>query len=526
LDNNLPSAQYNHHPSDPTLLPTSGTASVEVGYLLLASDSQYLYDTTTNAVVRVHEAVPLIFADYFRLDADALKARYEAELGEGFAASVACIKTLISESGMLAPFQRKDYSWILDRAELEKSFSSRLNSLILGVTEQCNLRCNYCAFSGRYTGERLHSNQQMTWDVAQRSIDYFLRHADGDGDKNVALYGGEPFLRSDLVVACIGHIRANYREGRPVAITVVTNGTLLDDTMIDYLVAHDVDISLSLDGPPAIHDKHRVYANGDGTHAQVMQVLRSIRSRHPEFLLKRVSVTVTFDRNEDLLEVFDFFSGAELHGVYIQINQVKESDCDDYSVSPAERERHQQQLHELVKRHVEGIDAPGTFNHALFESLFRDVYQLIAGREIGAAPLATYPCKTCIPGVDRLFVDTQGSFYPCEKVHIPESRLGHIDIGHDSDLVREYLGHMVDFCEEHCQSCWAYRLCSHCMMHFNDRGHFSVARRRERCTTERLRIKNNLVRFIQIWEQEPLHAVNIPHTLRAAVKSLQKQKRA
>jgi uncharacterized protein len=500
------------------VLPTGGTAAAaDVGYQLLqVSDGQYLYDTTTNAVVRVHESVSRILADYFRLDADALRARYEAELGDGFAASVACLEQLITESGMLIPFQRKDYSWILDRTELEKSLSSRLNSLILGVTEQCNLRCNYCTFSGRYAGERLHSSQQMTWDVAQRSIDYFLRHAGSDGEKNIALYGGEPFLRSDLVVACISHIREKSRGERSVTITVVTNGTLLDESMVDYLVANDVGIAVSLDGPPDIHDKHRVYVNGGGTHAHLMQALRSIRSRHPEYLSKRVSVTATFDRNENLLEVFEFLSGAELHGINIQINQVKESDCDDYNVSHAQRERHQQQLHELIKRHIQGIDAPGTFNHALFESLFRDVYQLIAGREIGPAPLATYPCKTCIPGVDRLFVDTQGSFYPCEKVHIPESHLGHIDTGLDIDLVREYLGHMVDFCEEHCQKCWAYRLCSHCMMHFNVRGQFSVVGKRERCNAERARIRKTLERFILIWEKEPQHSVNIPHTLRAA----------
>lgn len=47
--------------------------------------------------------------------------------------------------------------------------SNCLSSMILQVTQQCNLRCKYCAYSGAYYN-RTHNSARMSFETAKREI--------------------------------------------------------------------------------------------------------------------------------------------------------------------------------------------------------------------------------------------------------------------------------------------------------------------------------------------------------------------
>lgn len=49
-----------------------------------------------------------------------------------------------------------------------------ISQLILIVTENCNMRCRYCAYSGSYTYNRRHRDNNMTFDVAKAAIDHYF----------------------------------------------------------------------------------------------------------------------------------------------------------------------------------------------------------------------------------------------------------------------------------------------------------------------------------------------------------------
>ena len=67
--------------------------------------------------------------------------------------------------------------------------------LTLQVTQQCNLRCEYCAYSGIYDN-RTHSNKRMSFETAKKSIDFFLDHSRDSESIAFGFYGGEPLLLS------------------------------------------------------------------------------------------------------------------------------------------------------------------------------------------------------------------------------------------------------------------------------------------------------------------------------------------
>ena len=67
----------------------------------------------------------------------------------------------------------------------------RVSDMCLQVTQQCNLRCAYCAYSGNYY-DRQHSEQRMSLNLAKQSIDFFLSHSRDNNRIHLAFYGGGP----------------------------------------------------------------------------------------------------------------------------------------------------------------------------------------------------------------------------------------------------------------------------------------------------------------------------------------------
>ncbi len=86
--------------------------------------------------------------------------------------------------------------------------------LTLQVTQQCNLRCEYCAYSGIYDN-RTHSNKRMSFETAKKSIDFFLDHSRDSESIAFGFYGGEPLLEASLIEKCIDYINKNV-EGKEV----------------------------------------------------------------------------------------------------------------------------------------------------------------------------------------------------------------------------------------------------------------------------------------------------------------------
>jgi len=59
--------------------------------------------------------------------------------------------------------------------------------------------------------------------------------------------------------------------------SIQTNGTLIDRRWCDLFRKYNVDIGLSLDGPPDVHDSRRRTRSGSGSYQLAMNGLRLLR---------------------------------------------------------------------------------------------------------------------------------------------------------------------------------------------------------------------------------------------------------
>jgi uncharacterized protein len=151
---------------------------------------------------------------------------------------------------------------------------------LLKVHSRCNLACDYCyvyemadqSWRSRPVAMSAHVVDQ----TARRIAEHAERHS--LDEVRVILHGGEPLLAGrDFFARTARTIRSSVAARTRVELGMQTNAVLLDERFLDVLLEHRIRIGVSLDGDRSAHDRHRLYANGRGSHDGVVKALHLLR---------------------------------------------------------------------------------------------------------------------------------------------------------------------------------------------------------------------------------------------------------
>lgn len=119
---------------------------------------------------------------------------------------------------------------------------------------------------------------------------------------SVVLHGGEPLmLGAKRLRALCDHLRSALPH--PCGIHIQTNAVLLSEEIIDVLVAYDVGVSISIDGPAEVHDWFRKDHRDRGSHAEVRAGINRIVQRDDARPLL-AGVLAVIDPRSDPLRVY------------------------------------------------------------------------------------------------------------------------------------------------------------------------------------------------------------------------------
>lgn len=173
-----------------------------------------------------------------------------------------------------------------------------INVLYLLISDACNIRCRYCFFLASMPCDYRFS--VMTRENAISALNLFARCvkksiANGHPEQHIVIYGGEPTLNKGVLLAALRYIDALKTQGllpESIAITLNTNGVLLDDEIIDQCKLSKVVIAISIDGPKEIHDQMRVYPSGKGTFDDVIHSYRLAQRKGA-----KIGICVTIDKH-------------------------------------------------------------------------------------------------------------------------------------------------------------------------------------------------------------------------------------
>ena len=183
-----------------------------------------------------------------------------------------------------------------------------LDSLTVLLTSGCNLECQYCF---RQAG----SSRDLAWRDLERALVWAA--ATPGEELEVIFSGGEPLLAFETLRKAVKHIRHPACEGRAVEIRVLTNGLLLEDERLDFLVRHSVFVDLSFDGVPESQA-----ARGAGTWAALDLLIGRIADRYPDWSADHLKVTVTL-------------TPANLHNLADSVTYLVDRGVGGVGISPA-----------------------------------------------------------------------------------------------------------------------------------------------------------------------------------------------
>lgn len=447
-----------------------------------------LYDVNTNLLCKISDDSSKILRN---------KAVYNRELRE------------LEMAGLLKTNLANQVHHPLD-SQIEEILSTRINRLVLQLTQQCNLRCSYCIYSGNYQGTRMHSNNEMSVETLIKSLEFLATNCSKSNHLHIGFYGGEPLLRFDLIQKTFSYMEANFSD-KLVTYSMTTNASLLSDEIIEAMIAHNVAIQISLDGPEDVHNKNRRNRHGEGSYSKVIANLKKIYQKSTEYYHKRVTFNAVLDGYYTYDDILPFFTTHYLfRNNFVKFSGINMAIPNNVNTYPArQKARKLSYGKNAALYYYKSITDPQYAPNQTIENLFS--FRIIEnGLRKHPFPLSSECIHSglCIPGVSRLFVASNGSFYVCEKV--PEqcdgpSCIGNLNSGFNIHRVRELLN-LQNTSQEGCSSCWAIQLCRVCaaMVNLNDGERDESLDRL--CVSHRAALEKQLIDYCTYCEIKKLYA--------------------
>lgn len=366
---------------------------------------------------------------------------------------------------------------------------------IISITEQCNLRCTYCCYSGGYLGNHSHNTRSLCEGDMDKILKFIDRTVAPGKSIRISFYGGEPLTQYPLIQFAVKEGKEIW--GNRVTFSISTNGTLLTPEIIAWLVDNEIEIAISIDGTENFHNRHRVDAGGHGSFAQVYSALEYL---HDQMFSKRpiVALLMTLPSVSDLEHIAGAWQADSLLRNYSPAHITGLTPNFPEGVATADWEKLQALYIHLIDLYQQHPD------WAVLRTFFDEMIEIWSNRMIFKVEGET-PMSTCLPVNTKLYIDSHLQLAVCEKIN-DQFRIGSVEKGIDwkkaNQLAKDYYGRR----ETRCTKCPAVRMCNLCLTavaYTNDQWDIL-------CHNERLNHRLGMFVFCEMAERGMLVLPTVP----------------
>lgn len=317
-----------------------------------------------------------------------------------------------------------------------------IRALSLAIAQKCNLGCTYCyAQEGQFGSVP----KNMPLETALASVDLLLTETSPSERINLAFLGGEPLINRSVLRGTAEYARQRAAErGQKVGFSITTNGTLLTPEDAAFFEAFGFAVTVSLDGPAAVHDRQRPFKGGRGSFDRILQRLGPLLQRQSSMqVTARVTVTpANLDLPETLAELLalGFYS--------VGFSPMLASPTGSGEMDPAALEAMLDAMTACGREFERRVLAGETY-------AFANLMTALA--EIHRGTHRPYPCGA---GGAYLGVSADGELAACHRfVGDPQAQMGTLDLGVNRERQGAWLAERHVHSQEPCRSCWARYLC-------------------------------------------------------------------
>ena len=339
-----------------------------------------------------------------------------------------------------------------------------LQTLVLNLTNQCNLSCQYCYEFGEDKVATPEGKPKfMDLETAKASVDFLLAQSAGRRTVHITFFGGETLMNFPLLKKVVEYANEKAAaQARAIDFSLTTNATLLTPAIIEFLSQNRIGVTVSMDGPPELHDKLRVFANGRGSYDIIAPRVRALIENHRT---RPITARVTLTSGvTDVVRIFRHLK-QDLGFHEVGFAPVTTSPDRLYAINETGMNGVLDQFHALAEEWLE---------YALRGEMhgFSNVSDTVA--ELCQGVNKSHPCGAALGLVG---IGPSGDIAPCHRfVDSDTHALGHISSGMDREKQADFLarGHINS--KYDCHTCWARPLCAGGCHHeayvrYGDTGH-------------------------------------------------------
>jgi uncharacterized protein len=325
-----------------------------------------------------------------------------------------------------------------------------LTTMVLNVTNQCNLSCEYCYEYGEDKIVDTENGRQpkfMSEETARESVDFMLRESGTNRVAHVTFFGGETLLNFPVLKKTIAYARQRAADvGKEVDFSLTTNATLLKPEIIEFLAENRVGVTISIDGPKEVQDKFRVFHNGSGSYDIVAPKIKELLKRHRS---RPIGARVTLTSGKmDVKRIYQHLT-EEIGFWEVGFAPVTTSPNRKHAISDTGYDEMLGQFRELA---YDFLEASVANRHHGFSNVKETLEELHKGVS------KAFPCGA---GLGLLGVATDGDVALCHRFAGSDThKFGTVRDGIDRDTQHAFLQahHIAN--KTDCSLCWARPLCS------------------------------------------------------------------
>jgi len=319
-----------------------------------------------------------------------------------------------------------------------------LTTVVLNVNTGCNLACTYCY---KEDLDVPSAGKKMDFDTARDAVEMLLLESPDQPRYNIVFFGGEPLSNLDLIKQVVSYAEERFASiGKVIDFSLTTNATLLTERNVDYLNAHNVGISVSMDGPAAFHDRNRITVGGKGTYEVVARKATMLLSRYSA---RPVGARVTLTTGiTDIETIWDHLFNT-LGFNEVGFAPVTSGDISSYNLSNEELVEVFANMKRLGEKYLEAALDNRSIGFSNMHQLLTDIHE------------GTKKALPCGAGVGMVAVDNAGDVNLCHRFTGSDlPRFGDVHTGLDKAGLNQFLNQRLEQKDLGCNSCRIRNLCA------------------------------------------------------------------
>lgn len=386
--------------------------------------------------------------------------------------------------------KEKDTIPVCESPISDKNKEKCCNRLIIIACQDCNLMCRYCyAQQGSYGENNIKKN--MSLETYKKSFDFILSEFPG-GIRQIQFFGGEPLLNFKFIKeAC--EWTTDFCSKNNIKIpdfSIVTNGTIISDEIIDMFHQYHFFVTISLDGNKEVNDLNRIYKHSNSSVFDKIE-------ENINYINEKRNFYLSFEMTVDKANILQFKRNKKL----LDIEKIMCFNPDVIHILPAQWGISNHDGMEAVNENIDKNDFIEYFDSisdTFFDKTIQNKTQLTSTYNIlNKVMNKTRKKNFCGAGITDFSISAEGDIYPCFMfTGIERFKIGNVMTYENSNNLKEIQKLFENTSFDHvekCSNCWASGLCHSCIgFNYFETGELSIPTD-SICTCQKTLIKRTLV---------------------------------